>query len=179
MRIEFEDAFYRLPVFRIFLVFHKVHERAVVNAVHSQSPHEISFHKPESLGQKQRFGSFDRNSVNDFAPEFLREKFVELFIRKSVFGPRCDVAAASRFGEPEPVIVPFCKRHRRIKPDDGEVFRYFYYGLNDLFADIFTHIVELRRIVPRHAGSVVSVIDVVGSACPEIDPFECDRRIAF
>ena len=70
------------------------------------------------------------------------------------------------------------QRHRRVEADDRERARHMQDGLNHRLADLWLLVIELGRIVPRHAGAVVAMIDVSLVASPVVDPFEDDRRVA-
>jgi hypothetical protein len=57
LRVELDGVPDHLPVARAVLVTKHVHERAVVDAVHAEGPHEVALEQPERLGQQERVGT--------------------------------------------------------------------------------------------------------------------------
>ncbi|OQA94010.1 MAG: hypothetical protein BWY25_03017 [Chloroflexi bacterium ADurb.Bin222] len=178
LRVEFQRVLEELAVFRVLLVAQHVHEGAVVDAMHPQRADEVTLHHPEGLSEQERPGGLHGHAIHDLAPEFLRHGRVELRFGHAVFGARGDVAAGAGFGIPEPLIVPFCQRHRRVEADDGRAARHLQDGLDHRFPHFGQQIVELRGVVPRHGGAVVAMIEVARVAGPVIHPLEDDGGVA-
>ena len=68
--------------------------------MHSQRADEIPFEHPERFGEQQRIGHLYRHPVHDLAPEFLRDRRIEIGTGHSMFRPGWDGAARAGFGEP-------------------------------------------------------------------------------
>ena len=128
--------------------------------MHSESPDKITFHHPERFRQQQRIGNFRRHPVDHFPPKLLRHGFIEIDRQHSVLGARRNVAALTGSREPQPLNVPLGKRHRRVKTDNRKITRHMKNHLNDRFFCLRIQKINLRRIVPRQTGSVVSVVNV-------------------
>ena len=179
LRIEAQRIFYRIAVFLIFFFFEHIHERAVVDAVHTECADEVAFHHPKCFGKQQRVRNFGCDPVDDFPPKFVGNRTIEFFRRKSAFTPRRDITSVPRRGIPQPSDVFFCKHHRRIESDDRKIFR----DVDDLPHHCFTcdrvQKIDLRRIVPRHAGTVVSVVDIAHVSGMVIDPLKDDGAVGF
>ena len=101
LRLEDKRVLYSQPVLLVLLILEHVHERGVVDPVHSECSHEVAFHHPESLCEKQCVRNFLSDPVNDLSPEFLRDSPVELLVGHGVSRSSCDISAAARFGVPE------------------------------------------------------------------------------
>ena len=73
----------------------------------------------------------------------------------------------------------FCKNHRRVKADyrkvPGHVQNVLYYGL----ARGRVQKVDLRGVVPRHSGAVVSVVNVADVACLVVHALEDHGAVAL
>ena len=69
------------------------------------------------------------------------------------------------------------ERHRRVEADDREAPGDRQDGLDDRFADVGTQVVELRGVVPRHAGPVIAVVDVADLAGLAVLALEDHRRV--
>jgi len=69
------------------------------------------------------------------------------------------------------------ERHRGIEADDRELAGDVEDCLDDGLANLGLQVIELRRVVPRHARAVVAVVDVAGLAAPRVGALEHDRRV--
>ena len=150
----------QITVFRVFFFFEHIHESAVVNAVHSESPDKITFHHPERFRQQQCVGNFRRHSINHFPPKLLRHSFIEINRQHSVFGTRRNISALPGSREPQPLNVTLGKRHCRVKTDNRKIAGHMKNHLNDCFFCFRIQKINLRRIVPRQTGPVVSMVNV-------------------
>ena len=93
--VELEGLADELSVAGAVLVAEHVHERAVVDAVHAERPHEVALEHPEGLGQQERVRHLGRDPVDDLAPELVRHPPVELLLRDRVLRPRRDPVAGA------------------------------------------------------------------------------------
>ena len=159
LRLEVEDVLDRLAILVVLLALQHVHECRVVDTVHAQRADEVALHHPERLGEKQGVGRARLHRVDDLAPELEGEDAVELLLRHRVIRARGNGAAAAGQREPEPGEVALRERHRRVEADDREHARDVEDGFDDRVADLGLRVIELRGVVPRHAGAVVAVVD--------------------
>ena len=85
----------------------------------------------------------------------------------------------ARLGVPKAAYVLFGKNHRRVKADyrkvPGHVQNVLYYGL----ARGGVQKVDLRGVVPRHSGAVVSVVNVAGIPIRIINTLKNYRTVVF
>ena len=100
LRIELERILDRHTILGIIFIAHHVHESRVIYAVHSQCSDEITFHQPESLGKKQRFGYFSGYPIHDLPPELVGNFRIKLLFGESMLGPGRDGTARARFWKP-------------------------------------------------------------------------------
>ena len=77
LRIEFKRAFNSEAIFSVIFVTQHVHERGVIYAVHTKCADKISFHHPEGFGKQKCIGNFLGNAVNNLAPKFFGDFFIE------------------------------------------------------------------------------------------------------
>jgi len=176
-RVELECVLDYQAILGVLFIAQHVHEGRVVHPVHAERTHEIAFHQPECLGEKQRVRRFLRRTVDDFPPELGRHAGVELLTGQPMLGARGDSAAAPRLRVPQPLDVGSHQRHRRVKADDGELPRNFQDGLDDRFAHARIEIIQLSGVVPGHAGAVVAVINVFCLSVPVIVALEHNCRV--
>ncbi len=71
----------------------------------------------------------------------------------------------------------FCKGHGRIEPDNGKFLCHVEDGLDHCLTDLGVEIIELGRIIPGHAGPIVSVVDEPFVSRLPVNGFEDDRRV--
>ncbi len=171
-RIELQRVFHHAAVAGVLLVPEHVHEGAVVDPVHTQGADEVALHEPERLGQEERIGDLLRHSIDHLPPELFGQELVELLFGHAVFRAGGDRPACPWLGEPEALVVLLGQRHSRVEADDGELAGHVEDHLDDRLADFFLQEVELRRVVPGHARTVVPVVNVDLVAGPVVDAFE-------
>ena len=176
--VELEGLLDDPPVAGAVLVAEHVHERAVVDAVHAEGPHEIALQQPERLGQQERAGDLGGHAIDDLAPELDRHALVELGFGHRVLGARRDAARLSGLRPPQALDVLLGEDHGRVEADDREAPGDGEDRLDDLFADGGVEEVQLRGVVPGKARPVVAVIDVAGVPGPAVEPLEHDRGVA-
>src|SRR5664279_5768661 len=80
------------PVLVVLLVAEHVHEGTVVDPVHAQGPHEVALEQPERLGQQERAGRLDGNSIDHLAPELMRHQRLERPPAHAPSGSRRDLS---------------------------------------------------------------------------------------
>ena len=162
VRIELDGLLQIGAVLRVLLVAHHVHERRVVDAMHSQRTHEVALQQPEGLGQQQRSRHLRRNAIHYLAPELIGHQSVELLLRHRVLRARWDRSARAGKWEPEPLDVAFSQHHRGIEADDRKQSRDVQDGLDHMLTHLGLGVVELRGVVPRKRSAIVAVVDVAG-----------------
>jgi hypothetical protein len=86
LRVELDRLADHLAVAGPVLIAEHMHERAVVDPVHPQGPHEIAFEEPEGLSQQQRARHLGGDTIDDLAPELGRHPGIELAPRDRVLG---------------------------------------------------------------------------------------------
>ncbi len=119
-----------------------------------------------------------RDSIDDLAPELLRDGLLEILGRKAtVLRARGDGPARAGFGIPKPLYVLFSERHGRVETDNRRQARYVQDGLNHRFARFGVQVVDLRGVVPRHRGAVVAVIDITFVAGVTVLALKDDSRV--
>ena len=177
--VKLEGVLDSRSVLRVILALEHVHERGVVHAVHAERADEVAFHHPEGFCEEERVGDLARAAVNHLAPELFRYAPLELVARERVLRAARDVSALSRLGIPESLNVFFREHHRGVEPDDREIRGDVEDFLDDLLARLGIEKVDLGRVVPRHAGSVVPVVDVARVACRVVDALEYDRAVGL
>ncbi len=178
LRVELERVLDELAVALAVLVTEHVHERAVIDAMHAERPHEVALEHPERLGQQERARDLVGDAVDHLAPELGRHPPVELGLGHRVLGARRDPASLAGERPPEPLDVALGEDHRRVEPDDREPSRDRQDRPDDLLADLRLEEVQLRGVVPREARPVVAVIDVARLPGAPVDPLEDHRRVA-
>ena len=146
--------------------------------MHAEGAHEIAFHEPERLGQQQGVGYLGGHAIDHLAPELLRKDRIELRSVHGVLGSRRDSARVSGPWEPQTLVVLLGQGHGRVEADDGELPRHVQDGLDDRFAQFRQQEVQLRRVVPGHAGAVVAVIDVAHVAGRIVHALKDYRSVA-
>jgi len=179
INITFEDlwivhqrVFDQQSVFFVFFVAEHMHEGTVVNPVHAKRTHKVTFHQPKSFSQKEGIRNFCCNPIHHFTPKFFRHDLVKAFFGHGVIGTGRDISTAAWLREPQTLIVFFGQGHGCIEADDREFSGDIKNGLDDRFAYLRIQIVQLSRIVPGHAGSVVAMIDETGSTGVVVVMFE-------
>ena len=75
--IKLQGVLDQIPVISIILFFQHVHERTVIDTMHSQRSDKIPLKHPECFSQQQGVRDFPLNPVNHFAPELLRNRGIE------------------------------------------------------------------------------------------------------
>ncbi len=115
LRIEFEGRANELPVFGIPLVAEHVHECRVIDPVHSQGAHEVALEEPKSLRQQQSIGSLHGHPVDNFTPELVRHRRIEIGTSHREFGARRDGPRRTRLRKPQPVIMLSRQGHRSVE----------------------------------------------------------------
>ena len=73
----------------------------------------------------------------------------------------------------------FGKHHRRIETDNRKIARNVQDFLYDFFARGGIQKIYLSRIVPRHSGAVIPVINIAHILRLHIDPFKDDGAVSF
>ena len=166
LRIELQGVPQDPPVLVVVLVAEHVHERAVVDAVHAERPHEVALEHPERLGQEQGVRHLRGDPVHDLAPELLGHGGVELRRgHRAVLGTRRDgLATLARGREPQPSDVAPGQHHRGVEADDREAAGDREDRLDHLLPDGRLAEVQLRGVVPGEARAVVAVVDVAALA---------------
>ena len=176
--VELEGLAHQPSVAGAVLVTEHVHERAVVDAVHAECPHEVALEHPERLGQQERVGHLGGDPVDDLAPELDRHARIELGLAHGVLGAGRDAVAGPGLRPPQPPDVSLGEHHRRVEADHRETPRDVDDRADDLLADLRVQEVELRGVVPREARAVVAVVDEAFLAGRPVEPLEHDRGIA-
>ena len=177
LRVKIDCVFDRLAIFVIFFFFEHVHERRIVDSVHSERSREVAFHHPERFGEQKRVGNFLRNTVNDLAPEFVRNSVFKFLCGEREFASGRNVAAFSWLRVPQSLDVLFRQNHRRVKADNREIPGHMQDFLHDFFSRDRIQKVNLSRVVPWHSRAVVPVIDVSGVASLGVNALEADRAV--
>jgi len=114
---EFKRVTDQLAITGVILITQHIHKGAVVNPVHTQCAHEVSFHQPEGFSQEQCVRGFDRGAVYKFAPEFYGHRAVKFLLGHAVLGTGRYGTAATRLWEPESLVVLFRQGHCGIRSE--------------------------------------------------------------
>ena len=179
LRIELQRVLDGGAVAGVVLLLEHVHEGGVVDPVHAQGADEVALHHPEGLGEQQRVWHLARDAIDDLAPELHREELIEPLPGHRVLRARGDVAARAGNREPEALVVSLGQRHGRVESDDGEEPRDVEDGLEHGLAHLGLEVVELRGVVPRHAGAVVAVIEEPHPSGVPVGALEHHRRVGL
>src|SRR4051794_6520023 len=178
LRIELDRLADDLPVALAVLVAEHVHERAVVDAMHTERPDEIALEQPERLGEEQGVWDLRGDPVDDLTPELDGHPAVELSFGHRMLSPGWDAATLAGLRPPQPLDVLLGEHHGGVEPDDREAPRDLDDRPDDLLADGWVEEVELCRVVPREARAVVAVVDVAVVAARAVRSLEDDGGVA-
>ena len=96
-----------------------------------------------------------------------------------MFGARGNGAPLTRLRVPEALVMTLGQRHGRVKANNRKLAGDVEDGLNDRLPDLRQQKIQLRRVVPGHIGSVITVVDVAHLTGCGVDSLEYDRRVAM
>ena len=148
-------------VLGVVLHLQHVHEGAVVDAVHPQRADEISLHQPERFGQQQCVRTSGGHPVDHLAPEFLGHELSNSSLVMPCSARDGMAPAVAGLREPQTLEMLLGQRHGGIETDDRELSGDMEDRLDHRLAHLRHQEIELRGVVPGHAGAVVAVIDVL------------------
>ncbi len=177
-RVTLQRPAQQQPVLGVALPRQQVHERAVVDAVQPQRPHEVALQQPERLGYQQRVRRPGGHRIDHLAPELARHRRLELRLAEGVTAARGDRSTLAGRRVPQPPHVPLHERHGGVEPDHLEAPGDLHDRLDDRRSHLWLEVVELRGVVPRHRGPVVAVIRVAHAPRGALPALEDDRGVA-
>ena len=176
--VEFQRVLHDPAVAGVLLVAEHVHERAVVDAVHAERPDEVALQQPERLGQQQRVRGL-RPPRGPRPPARTRwacarrrlSRVMACSARDGIAPPWPGSGNQSRWMWRRARVIAASKR---MIGNWRATWRIVWMTASRTTG---FEVVQLRRVVPRHARAVVAVVDVAGLAGPVVGALEDDRRV--